>query len=107
MRRKAPGPPVSQRSRGSLNLQTARYTMSSRTAVTAVTYGCDVIRCLPCSDLSKEDEGSTRRISRFADSLCVDMCCTCKYAWHMSKMIQVRNVPDTLHRRLKSRAALA
>jgi plasmid stability protein len=25
----------------------------------------------------------------------------------MSKMIQVRNVPDTLHRRLKVRAALA
>lgn len=25
----------------------------------------------------------------------------------MSKMIQIRNVPDTLHRRLKSRAALA
>ncbi len=24
----------------------------------------------------------------------------------MSKMIQIRNVPDTLHRRLKSRAAL-
>jgi plasmid stability protein len=26
---------------------------------------------------------------------------------YMSKMIQVRNVPDELHRRLKSRAALA
>ena len=25
----------------------------------------------------------------------------------MSKMIQIRNVPDALHRRLKSRAALA
>jgi plasmid stability protein len=25
----------------------------------------------------------------------------------MSKMIQIRNVPNTLHRRLKSRAALA
>ena len=25
----------------------------------------------------------------------------------MSKMIQIRNVPDTLHRRLKARAALA
>jgi plasmid stability protein len=25
----------------------------------------------------------------------------------MSKMIQIRNVPDTLHRKLKSRAALA
>jgi plasmid stability protein len=26
---------------------------------------------------------------------------------HMSVMIQIRNVPDALHRRLKSRAALA
>ena len=32
---------------------------------------------------------------------------TCKYAGHMSKMIQIRNVPDTLHRRLKARAAMA
>ena len=30
----------------------------------------------------------------------------CEYARHMSKMIQLRNVPDVLHRRLKSRAAL-
>lgn len=32
---------------------------------------------------------------------------TCKYAFHMSKMIQLRNVPDDLHRTLKARAALA
>jgi antitoxin FitA len=32
---------------------------------------------------------------------------TCIYVTHMSVMIQIRNVPDTLHRRLKSRAALA
>ena len=32
---------------------------------------------------------------------------TCFYVQHMSAMIQIRNVPDTLHRRLKSRAALA
>ncbi len=35
------------------------------------------------------------------------MCCTCNYHFHMSTMIQIRNVPDALHRRLKSRAALA
>ena len=35
------------------------------------------------------------------------MCCTCKYVQHMSKMIQVRNVPDDLHRTLKARAAQA
>jgi len=33
------------------------------------------------------------------------MCCTCKYAHSMAKMIQVRNVPETLHRVLKVRAA--
>jgi plasmid stability protein len=32
---------------------------------------------------------------------------TCINVYHMSAMIQIRNVPDALHRRLKSRAALA
>jgi len=36
-----------------------------------------------------------------------DMCRTCFYLFHMSTMIQIRNVPGALHRRLKSRAALA
>lgn len=35
------------------------------------------------------------------------MCSTCKYRLHMAVMIQVRNVPDVIHRKLKSRAALA
>jgi len=35
----------------------------------------------------------------------VDMCPTCSYATSMSKMIQLRNVPDDLHRKLKARAA--
>lgn len=35
------------------------------------------------------------------------MCGTCVYVVHMSAMIQIRNVPDALHRKLKSRAALA
>src|SRR5215469_15518465 len=35
------------------------------------------------------------------------MCPTCDYARHMAVMIQIRNVPDTIHRTLKSRAALA
>ena len=30
----------------------------------------------------------------------------CDYYSHMSKMIQMRNVPETLHRKLKARAAL-
>ena len=35
------------------------------------------------------------------------MCGTCNYAYRMSKMIQIRNVPDEVHATLKSRAALA
>jgi plasmid stability protein len=35
------------------------------------------------------------------------MCATCFYGVRMGMMIQIRNVPDALHRRLKSRAALA
>ena len=35
------------------------------------------------------------------------MCSTSKYPHDMSKMIQLRNVPDELHRKLKARAALA
>ncbi len=31
---------------------------------------------------------------------------TCKYVDNMSKMIQIRNVPEELHRKLKARAAL-
>jgi len=34
------------------------------------------------------------------------MCFDNKHVPHMSKMIQVRNVPDDLHRRLKARAAM-
>jgi plasmid stability protein len=35
----------------------------------------------------------------------LDMRIACEHAHHMSKMVQIRNVPDGLHRRLKSRAA--
>ena len=37
----------------------------------------------------------------------IDMRRACNYAWRMPCMIQIRNVPDELHRTLKSRAALA
>jgi plasmid stability protein len=33
------------------------------------------------------------------------MCCACVTLLHMTKMIQIRNVPDGLHRKLKVRAA--
>jgi len=35
----------------------------------------------------------------------MDMCATCFYTGRMSKMIQVRDVPEDLHRLLKARAA--
>ena len=35
------------------------------------------------------------------------MCGTCLYARNMSVMIQLRHVPDDLHRKLKARAAHA
>ena len=35
----------------------------------------------------------------------VDMLRTCAYPLHMSRMIQIRNVPDDVHRKLKVRAA--
>jgi plasmid stability protein len=35
----------------------------------------------------------------------MDMCRTCLYAENMSKMIQVRDVPDQVHSTLKVRAA--
>ena len=31
--------------------------------------------------------------------------CTCRYHLHVAKMIQLRNAPDKLHRKLKARAA--
>ena len=35
------------------------------------------------------------------------MCCTCAHAVRMGVMIQIRNVPEEVHRTLKSRAAKA
>ena len=37
----------------------------------------------------------------------LDMCFACAHAEHMSKMVQIRNVPDAVHRTLKARAATA
>ena len=47
----------------------------------------------------------TKRLE--ADECTLDMCCTCMHAYHMSTMIQIRNVPDQIHRTLKARAAMA
>jgi hypothetical protein len=45
--------------------------------------------------------------SRLLDHFELDMLKTCEYVFCMSRMIQLRNVPDELHRALKARAALA
>jgi len=37
----------------------------------------------------------------------VDMRCTCNHVKRMGVMVQIRNVPEKIHRQLKSRAALA
>jgi plasmid stability protein len=44
---------------------------------------------------------------RVKDVANLDMRATCFHPFPMAVMIQIRNVPDALHRRLKSRAALA
>jgi plasmid stability protein len=49
--------------------------------------------------------GSSQRARSFRHLTCVDMQVTCAHATHMSKMVQIRNVPDSLHRKLKARAA--
>ena len=41
-----------------------------------------------------------------ASNSVVDMCHACFHPLHMTTMIQIRNVPDGLHRQLKARAAL-
>ena len=50
--------------------------------------------------------GEYERRSAAALPACdVDMLITCAHANDMSRMVQIRNVPDTLHRTLKARAA--
>jgi plasmid stability protein len=41
------------------------------------------------------------------DPSAIDMCGTCSHARDMSVTVQIRNVPNELHGRLKARAALA
>ena len=48
-----------------------------------------------------------RECSHHQSPMMLAMCATCEYIADMSIMIQIRNVPDGLHRRLKARAALA
>ena len=45
--------------------------------------------------------------ARNTPDVAVDMCVTCKHVHNMSKMIQIRHVPEALHRALRARAARA
>src|SRR4051794_1000523 len=59
---------------------------------------------------SRRETGPARGVwpsLRRGSGPCLDTCSTCAHVLNMSAMIQIRNVPDALHRRLKSRAALA
>lgn len=47
------------------------------------------------------------RRAAFAPGRSLVMCTTCKYVLHMSRMVQVRNLPEAMHRKLKARAATA
>jgi hypothetical protein len=51
--------------------------------------------------------GSAGRAFRRSTMTDIDMHRTCIHVARMPIMVQIRNVPDALHRRLKSRAALA
>jgi antitoxin FitA len=54
--------------------------------------------------MHKLTEGAQREARTFEH---IDMRTTCAHALSMSKMIQIRNVPDTLHHKLKARAAIS
>ena len=59
-----------------------------------------LVRCLD------GDVPAQPRVAR-GDRLSLDMRPACTHASRMSKMVQIRNVPDALHRKLKVRAAHA
>jgi plasmid stability protein len=63
------------------------------------------IRSLPSLCVDPQTRAFLRDETCFTRA--VDMLSTCKYAPCMSKMIQIRHVPDELHRKLKARAAIA
>jgi plasmid stability protein len=60
-------------------------------------------------DLERSTSKAAREppFCRWISAYDLDMLSTCFNVYNMTVMIQIRNVPDALHRRLKSRAALA
>ena len=49
--------------------------------------------------------GRSLQLAHPPGGLTIDMRLTCTHAYRMSKMVQIRNVPETLQRKLKVRAA--
>ena len=71
-------------------------------------------RMIPCSSQSCRQPTTTSytctlddfpKLAHPCGGVSLDMRAACEHADHMSKMVQIRNVPDALHRKLKSRAA--
>ena len=58
-------------------------------------------------DLGLAARSETNREPTILFEAALDMRKTCVHAYDMSRMIQLRNVPEGLHRTLKARAALA
>ncbi len=60
------------------------------------------------TDLSSSGEKvlKIRMNHKISNNNLIDMLITQMYVINMSKMIQLRNVPDSLHRTLKARAAM-
>lgn len=54
-----------------------------------------------------DSQSTARPRPRVHEGRYIDMRVTCDHAKSMERMIQVRNVPDALHRGLKARAAMA
>ena len=51
-------------------------------------------------------KGAARRAAGYCAKAPLDVWQACDHLNRMSKMVQIRNVPDALHRRLKARAGL-
>ena len=48
----------------------------------------------------------SRTLTHYSDPISLYIYFSCFHTKHMNTMIQIRNVPETLHRRLKVRAAM-
>lgn len=80
----------------------ARFTTSSLPRLPGTSRRCRPVVVASSGDLFPPDGNLGGVTCRAA----LDMWSTCEHLSSMSRMVQIRNVPDDLHRRLKARAAL-